>query len=138
MTVLKMGKLLDHMHPGNFQNTGLLPSLASDHKNMKLHDSLFPRLYRLNNRAGEYTHACFSRNDVHTESQAWDKRGRSIREDMLLSPICVPSVCKLHQQHELDQHEKEPASGCHVAPNCGIEQKKRQKKFNDKKSGMTA
>lgn len=45
---------------------------------------------------------------------------------MLLSPVCVPSVCKLHQQHELDQQENEPASGSYVAPHCGIEQRKRQ------------
>ncbi len=48
----------------------------------------------------------------------WDKKRQEQRGDMLLSPVCVPSVCKLHQQHELDQQEDEPTNGSHVAPHC--------------------
>lgn len=42
------------------------------------------------------------------------------RGNMLLSPVCVPSVCKLNQQHELDHQENEAADGSHIAPHCGI------------------
>lgn len=40
---------------------------------------------------------------------------------MLISPVCVPPVSELHQQHELDQEEKEPADRSHIAPHCGRE-----------------
>lgn len=42
-------------------------------------------------------------------------------QKLWLSPVCVPSVCKLHQQHELDQQEARPAHSSDVAPNCGRE-----------------
>lgn len=42
------------------------------------------------------------------------------RDDMLLSPVCVPSVCKLHQQHKLDQQENEPANSSYIAPHCAM------------------
>lgn len=35
------------------------------------------------------------------------------------SPVCVPPVGKLHQQHELDEEENEPADGAYIAPHCG-------------------
>ncbi len=54
------------------------------------------------------------------------KENEEQREDMLLSPVCVPSVCKLHQQHELNQQENEATNGSYVTPHCGIEQRKRQ------------
>lgn len=38
---------------------------------------------------------------------------------MTSSPVCVPPVGKLHQQHELDEQEKEPADGAYIAPHCG-------------------
>lgn len=37
----------------------------------------------------------------------------------MISPVCVPPVGKLHQQHELDEEEKEPADGAYIAPHCG-------------------
>lgn len=67
-------------------------------------------------------HAYMSEPDSELLGQKrWEQR-----ENTLLSPVCVPSVCKLHQQHELDQQENEPASGSYVAPHCGIEQRERQ------------
>lgn len=58
---------------------------------------------------------------------------------MLLSPVCVPSVCKLHQQHELDQQENEPTSGSYIAPHYGIEKKERQgNHFRNEKTYITA
>ena len=40
------------------------------------------------------------------------------RERKLLSPVCVPSVGKLHQQHELDEEEDEPPHRPYVPPHC--------------------
>lgn len=45
---------------------------------------------------------------------------------MLVLPVCVPSVCELHQEHELDKEEKKAANSSYVAPYCGIEKGNRQ------------
>lgn len=43
----------------------------------------------------------------------------------MISPVCVPPVRKLHQQHELDQEENEPTDGSDIAPHCGSEQREK-------------
>lgn len=40
---------------------------------------------------------------------------------MMISPVCVPPVGKLHQQHELDEQENEPADGAYIAPHCEVD-----------------
>lgn len=49
----------------------------------------------------------------------------ALRGQQQLSPVCVPSVCKLHQEHELDQQEKEAANCSDVAPHCAGEEQER-------------
>lgn len=41
----------------------------------------------------------------------------------MISPVCVPPVSKLHQQHELDEQEEEATGSSHIAPHCGREEK---------------
>lgn len=53
------------------------------------------------------------------------------------SPVCVPPVGKLHQQHELDEEENEPADGAYIAPHCGSDRgKKTSSHTTDGTSGL--
>lgn len=55
--------------------------------------------------------------DCDLQGENWRERGG--KTAVLISPVCVPPVRKLHQQHELDQQEEEPADSSYVAPHCG-------------------
>lgn len=106
-------------------------------KAQKQHDFCLPNLLPTNNPTADSKTAhsrpvCFTRaNKKHCavfylKASMWGSlsTGSKLRQErrgnMLLSPVCVPSVCKLHQQHKLDHQENEAADGSHIAPHCGI------------------
>lgn len=106
-----------------------LPSLPSTHKNTKLHCSPLSKRFSSKQPHRRIRPTLWAPQKQIRRERHWSHllttaqklvgwKGQEQRWDVLLSPVCVPSVCKLHQQHELDQQEEEPTSGSYVAPHC--------------------
>lgn len=103
-------------------------------KTQKQHDFYFPNLLPSNDPTADCTPppVSFTRTNkkhwavFYLKASMWgslstgSKLGQEQRGNMLLSPVCVPSVRKFHQQHKLDHQENEAADGSHIAPHCEI------------------
>lgn len=140
--------LSNHVYPENLPRTGLMPSPNSwKHKNNMT--SAFQIFYlQMTQQQTTPPPASFTRTNkkhwaiFYLNASMWgslstgSKLKQEQRGNMLLSPVCVPSVCKLHQQHKLDHEENEAADCSHIAPHCGIGGRNKVKQSRFSKCGI--